>query len=460
MAANITAGLGRFIAGLEYGDIPTGALGVVRQGFADTVGVMIAGYREPAVTLLIAALQPQSGPSSLLLEDRSVAAPDAAWINGTAAHALDFDDVGMRCHPSAVLVPAILAEAEALGASGREMVAAFVAGYETIGELILREPQQHVVRGWHPTSVFGVIAAAAACAKLRRLDATGSARALALAASQSGGLVANFGSMTKPFHAGRAAQAGVISARLAAAGYTASEDALENRQGLLAAISPQGNVDLATDCSAGSDWTIIRHGLSVKRYPICNCAHRHVDAILELRSEHALVPEDITDIRVVINRRNHVVLKHHAPRTALEAKFSVEFAMAAAIIAGQVSLVQCVDDFVLRPDVQALIQRVSIEVHDEEDAVTGHAPFDWVAVESRRHGRLESRRVTHTKGSHRQPLSRGELFEKFASCLEYGNWPLAPAGLFDRLMGIEALPSAAGLLGRAAPAFARAAQSH
>src|SRR5262249_41974697 len=153
------------------------------------------------------------------------------------------DDVALRGHPSTVLVPAILAEAETLDVSGRDMVTAYVAGYETWAELVRREPGFHHGKGWHPTGIFGAIGAAAACASLRRLDPAKATEAIALGAAQSTGLMANFGTMTNPFHAGRSAHSGVMAARLAAAGFTASEDALEHPQGFLAAVSPAGEVD-------------------------------------------------------------------------------------------------------------------------------------------------------------------------------------------------------------------------
>src|SRR5690606_34228890 len=162
----------------------------------------------------------------------------AALVNGMAAHILDYDDVALDGHPSAVLVPAILAQAEAGSVGGAQMIEAYVAGFEVWAELQAREPGHLHEVGLHPTAVFGAVAAAAACASLRRLDAAGAAAAMAMAASMSAGLVANFGTMTKSFQVGRAAQSGVIAARLAQAGMTASPDALEHDSGFLAALSP------------------------------------------------------------------------------------------------------------------------------------------------------------------------------------------------------------------------------
>ena len=268
MADALTRSLGDFVSSLRLEAIPTDALRTVHTGFADTVATMIAGSVEDPPNILRKVLAPPAGDASLYLTGPRVPAPEAAWINATAGHALDYDDVALRGHPSTVLVPAILAEGESLGATGAQLATAYVAGYEVWAELLGRDPDQHHQKGWHPTGIFGSIGAAAACASLHGLDAQKAAHAIALGASHSGGLVANFGTMTKPYHAGRAAHAGIISARLAAAGFTASPDALEHPLGFLAAVSPKGAADRTSPARAGRDWQILTQGLSVKKYPL------------------------------------------------------------------------------------------------------------------------------------------------------------------------------------------------
>src|SRR3954466_10386017 len=239
----LTRELGRFVAGLTFERLPAEAVEIARTGFIDTIATMIAGAQDPAPQLLRKGLAPASGIASLYFSGETATAPEAAWINGTAGHALDYDDVGCRGHVSTVLLPAILAEAETLGLGGREMFAAYVAGYETWAELARRDPGHHHAKGWHPTGIFGAIGAGAASAALRRLAPEQAIMAIALSASQAGGIMANFGTMTKPFHAGRASHAGLVSARLAELGFTAAADALEHKQGFLSAVSPEGRVD-------------------------------------------------------------------------------------------------------------------------------------------------------------------------------------------------------------------------
>jgi 2-methylcitrate dehydratase PrpD len=405
---------------------------------------MIAGRNEDAPQILRRTLGVGSGgEATLYFSDLRAPAPEAAWINGTAGHALDYDDVALRGHPSTVLVPAILAEGEALDASGEDMVTAYLAGYEAWAELAWREEGFHHVKGWHPTGIFGAIGAAAACASLRRLDATAAAMAIALGASQSAGLMANFGTMTKPFHAGRSAHSGVMAARLAAAGFTAHLDALEHPQGFLSATSEHGKTDRATEpAKLGTDWRILTEGLSIKKYPTCYCTHRAIDGALTLFKDHPVTGEEVKEIRVAISDRFATILRNHRPKTGLEAKFSMEFAVSSALVAHRVGLPELTDGFVRRRDVQALIERVRIDTTTEYDPDnSGAAPFDQVTVTLTSGRTLEGPQVRRATGHAELPLSDVELFEKFQGCLEAGGARERASALFDRLMALEKTPA-------------------
>ena len=359
--ASLTAELASFVSGLDLADVPQAAQAVARMGFADCFGVMIAGAREPVVSLVDRELTAADGAdqASLIpsLARRNVA--DAALVNGVAAHVLDYDDVTLDGHPSAVLVPAILAQAEALQSSGSELLTAYVAGYEVWAELLVREPVPLHRKGWHPTAVRGTVAAAAACARLRRLGSDETAMALAIAGSMAGGLVANFGTLTKCFQVGRAAQSGVIAARLAQAGLTGAADALEHRSGFLAAFSPGGQPDLARSLDGSrKEWHLERQGLNLKRYPICYATHRAIDAAVELATRHDLHHSRVERISVCTGEMQMLMLRNERPKTAFEAKFSMQFAMASSLVARNVGLSQLNDEFVRSPEVQALIPRV------------------------------------------------------------------------------------------------------
>ena len=436
----LTRDLGGFVAGLSFEQLPAEAIDVARTGFIDTIATMIAGSCDAAPQLLKRALNPPPGKATLYFTGETAPAPEAAWINGTAAHALDYDDVAVRGHPSTVLVPAILAEAEELGASGSDMIAAYVAGYEVWAELSRRDPDDQRPKGWHPTGIFGVIAAAAACARLRGLDAERTTMALALAASQAAGLMANFGTMTKPFHAGKAAHDGLVSARLTEAGFTAAADVLEHPQGFLFAISPEGRVDRDSPPTLGKPWHIVTNRLGIKKYPACYAVHRSVDGMLDLLKQRPVKPEEIKRITATLSKTRAIMLRNHRPQTGLEGKFSMEFAMAASVIARRASLAEFTDNFVRRPDVQALMQKVEIEANENYDPQwSGAALWDQVRVELVGGETIESAQVHRARGAAELPLSDGELFEKFGTCLEAGSARIAPEVLFGRLKNLEAL---------------------
>jgi 2-methylcitrate dehydratase PrpD len=437
---SLTQSLGRFIADLSPNRLPEEAARIVRMGFIDTIGTMIAGRDEDSVRILTETLAPGDGRATLTFGDRHAPAPEAAWINGTAAHALDYDDVALRGHPSTVLVPAILAEAEHLGSSGADMITAYVAGYETWAELFRRDTGLLHQKGWHPTGLYGAVGAAAACAKLRKLDAQKSAIAIALGASQSAGLMSNFGTMTKPFHAGKSAHAGIIAARLAEAGFTANTDALEHPQGFLHAISPTGAEDRSSDSKAGTEWAILSQGLGIKKYPTCYCTHRAIDCMLDLVNTSPIKAEEVEGITVSISDYFSTVLRNHQPDTGLAAKFSIEFCMASGIVAQRVGLRELTDGFVQRPDIQALMKKVEIvTTADYDPELPGAAPHDQVTVRLSGGRTVTGEPVARATGHPSRPLSDQQPYDKFADSLDAGHSPVPAAVLFKRLSAIQSI---------------------
>jgi 2-methylcitrate dehydratase PrpD len=449
--APVTRQLGAFVASVRSRNVPAEAFETAKLGFTDCVATMLAGSVEDAPKILREALEAPRGSSSLFLTRDSAPALEAALINGTAAHALDYDDVALRGHPSTVIVPAILAEAEALGSSGRDMVLAFIAGYEVWAELAWRDPDNHHFKGWHPTGIFGAVGAAAACALLHGLDAEKSAHALALGASGSAGLMANFGTMSKPFHAGQSARAGVLAARLAKAGFTGALDAIEHPQGFLAAVSPGGKVDRVSAATAGDQWRIVESGLNIKKYPLCYCTHRALDCMLDLVKEHPIRADDVADIHVLTSRRNATILRNARPQTGLEAKFSMEFAMASAIVAGSAGLKELTDGFVLRPEVQALFPKVRMELDDRaHPTMPGHSPYDVVTVTLKDGRRIASKQVSEARGAKLAPLYEGELEAKFRDCFAIARPSADHAALFGALQRLETVRSVGALVEAAA----------
>jgi 2-methylcitrate dehydratase PrpD len=444
----LTAELGRFVAELTLARVPERGREIAKTGFADCFGVMIAGAADPTPALVDRVLSRGDGGSdqaALFPSDERRSTADAALVNGVAAHVLDYDDVALGGHPSAVLVPAILAQAEASRASGADMLTAYIAGYEVWAELMLREPVPLHEKGWHPTTVRGTVGAAAACAKLRGLNAAATTSALAIASSMASGLVANFGTMTKSFQVGRAAQSGLLAAKLAHAGLTASLDALEHRAGFLAAFSPAGNPRRDQPLTIGNEFQIVRRGVNIKRYPVCYAAHRAIDATLELAEKNGLKAEDVAAIQVATGQNQLLMLRNAAPQTALEAKFSMQFALASALLVGKVGLPELTDDFVRQPAVQTMFPRVSFETTTATMEGSALAPSDAVELVTRHGLSFKSGEVFYAKGSHQLPLSRQELWTKFADCLGADVPDDAKARAFGNLMILERLKGPAEL---------------
>ena len=419
---DLTAALARFTCAPPFSTVPMDVAAVIESGFIDTTATMIAGRSEPVVDIVKEHLSDriaQRGESSVLFGVARAAAADAALINGTAAHALDFDDVALGGHPSTVLVPALLAEGEALGASGAELLRAYLVGYEVWAELISRDADPHHVKGWHPTAVFGTVGAAAAVTSLRRLPFEVARNAIALAGSMAGGLVANFGTMTKPFHAGRAASAGIDAVRLAMRGMTAAPDAMEHHAGFLNAISPRGRVDLDRPPERlGQDLRIREAGLSIKQYPICYATHRVIDGVIDAARRENLSADQVAMVHAQIGKTQASMLRNHAPQSGLEAKFSLEFAVASSLIAREVGLAQLTDAFVRRSDVQAAMKKVSTITVDSTCTVEPIFAFaDRVRIELNNGRTIDTGDIRFARGNANLPLTRDELKRKFMSCV-------------------------------------------
>jgi aconitate decarboxylase len=416
--SGLTQALGEFVANLRADHLAATIFPTVRRGIADYIGVLCAGRDEPVVGHALAMIPESSSRASQLLVDRGRASPpDAAFVNATAGHALDYDDTGLDGHPSVVLGPVVLAGAEALGLTWRDAVTAYVAGYEVWAELIGRDTDKHHGKGWHPTAVFGAVASAAAAAKMSGLDARQSAHALGIAASMSSGLVANFGSMTKPLQVGWAARNGMLAAQMAKRGVTCTFDALESPRGLLAALSPRGRVRLDGAIDAGSEWQIARQGLNIKRYPVCYAAHRAIDAVLSIREEVLEHSSEVREIIVTLGHLQAAMLRSERPVTSLDAKFSIQFVLACALLRGKVGLADLETRHVLSEDIQSLLRRVRVEATQEQDADDPlFSPADQVQVRFVDESSRTSPPIRLAKGHAHHPLSDAELRLKFMDC--------------------------------------------
>jgi aconitate decarboxylase len=348
-------------------------------------------------------------------------------------------------------VPALLAESEAIGACGADLLRAYLVGYEVWAELIGRDADSHHIKGWHPTAVFGTVGAAAAIASLHRLSIEACRNAISLSASMAGGLVASFGTMTKPLHAGRAASSAIEAVRLAMGGVTAAHDAIEHHAGFLKAISPKGQVDLERPADGlGRSLRILESGLSVKKYPICYATHRVIDAVIDLARKHDLRPDNVESVEASVGVAQASMLRNHTPVTGLEAKFSLEFAVASALIARSVGLAQLNDDFVNRPDVRAAMRKVETATVPTTCPIEpAFALSDRVRIRLKDGQRLDSGEIRFARGNAKLPLREEELKAKFFGCVA-GAEDIDADALYARLAGLASLQDVRGLVAETA----------
>ncbi len=438
----VTSMLAEFIGKSRFEDCPPGAVDAARGAIIDCLGVMLAGSAEPAARIVQTVAQVEGGAplATVVGTGRRTGAVWAALANGTAAHALDFDDTNfaMLGHPSAPVLAAALAAGELALAEGRDLVHAFLLGFEvetTVAEVINPAHYEH---GWHSTCTLGTLGAAAAASRLLGLDAAQTATALAVAASQSSGLKENFGTMTKPFHAGHAARSGVLAALLAREGWTASEQALEGPQGFLSVFS-SGRRDLFPIETLGAPWKILSTGVAVKPFPSCACTHSIIDGALELKRTHALAPEQIASVTIGVNKVVPRILIHSSPTSGLEAKFSGEFSAAAALVEGRVGIATFSDDKVRDPAIRGLMSRVTMAVDpDIPGELERHM---WTRLTIRlTDGRALSIGPRQVPGHPGNPLTPAALQDKFTECAGLVLPPDRVDTLAEMLERLEACP--------------------
>lgn len=445
----LTQELAAYVAHPTFGDHEQSACDIAKTGFIDTIGTMLAGCHEPVVRIMLAHVASTQGPGEAPVPFAGLMLPtaQAACINGVAAHALDFDDVALSAHTSTVLVPAILAEGHLLDVSGREALRAYVVGYEVWAELFAREPDQYHLKGWHPTGVFGTVGAAAAVAYLHRLPEAQARQALAIAASMASGLVANFGTMTKPLHAGRAAACAIEAVRLSKLGLTSAPDVFEHPVGYLNALSPAGRVDRTRPAAdLGKTLRILETGLSIKQYPVCYSGHRVIDGVLAIAERENLQPDQIRNVRVTIGPAQASMLRNHRPQTGLEAKFSAEFAVASALVARQVGLAQLSDSFVAQDDVRGLMGKVVVDITERPCPIDPAFSYaDRVVIELTDGRSFDSGDIRFAQGNAKLPLDAAGLRQKFMDCIAAGVSSTgarsgADSGLYERVAQLQTLP--------------------
>ncbi|UDY24595.1 MmgE/PrpD family protein [Nocardioides sp. Kera G14] len=413
----------------------------------DTLGVAIAGSTTEAARVIAAwaADIPSVGAAPVWGTGTRAAPADAALVNGTASHALDWDDASpsVPMHPGAVLVPALLAQAVTTEVTGAQLVEAYHVGaavFRAVSEAL--PVNASVARGWHNTATSGRLATAAALANLTRLDTVATEHALGLVASMSSGSVTNFGTMTKPLHAGLAARDGVVAVSLAARGFTADRTQLEDVHGFFAQYGERRPDLLAALPDRLEHWyDAWPTDWSIKRYPCCYGTHHAADAALDLRDR--LDVADIERIDVSMYAADFGILTVGRPTTGLEAKFSLEYVVAVALLRGAVTLADFEDAAIPDPAVEALRARIHV-VPDEDEP----ARFASLRV-TLRNGRVLHTRTDLTRGDARNPMTHDEVRAKFVGACRSAGWPEESAtDAADQLLALASHASVSQMVAR------------
>ena len=447
-----TARIAEFVVKTALDDCPAEALPLVRRATLDTIGVMLAGAGEPVARIVRRAAQTEGGvPLCTVVGTRLRTSPTwAALANGTAGHAHDFDDTNFALmgHPSVPLLAAALACAESETADGAAVAAGYIIGFEVSATIGTALNPAHYTRGWHATSSIGTLGCAAAAARLLGLDAAQTRHALGLAASLASGLKENFGSMTKPYHAGHAARNGVWAALLAREGLTASDSALDGKQGYTMAVAGGASLDRALD-GLGQRWHVTSSRIAVKPYPSCALTHSTIDALLDLRATRPLALEQIVEVEVGVNHVVPDVLQYPSPTTGLERKFSMQFCAATALVEGGLGLDSFEDGAVRNSAVARLMKRVTMVVDPKlPDGLEQHA---WTRVTLRlAGGETIAIPPRGARGHPDHPLTDAQLREKFLGCARVVLPPDEAAGIAEQIDHLETIPDIRALTARLA----------
>ena len=449
---SLTDSVAGFVVDTRPADVPADVAHLGKRSVLDGIGLALAGAASECGHIAqkyLANLDIESNKGSTVIgSGLRLPARFAAFANGLAIHADDYDDTqlavakdrvyGLLTHPTAPALPPALALAERDRRSGADLMLAYQVGVEVeckVAEAIMPRHYQH---GFHSTATCGSIGAAAAAAKLLGLNRETTRRALSIGATQAGGLRENFGTMTKPFHAGRAAENGVVAAEIAALGFTASPNGLEADRGFFRAAG--GGFDAAAiDRKLGSPWTFHSPGVSIKPHPSGSLTHPGMAVMIDLIRKNDIKPGQVKRVAVGTNHNMPNALIHHRPKNELQAKFSMEFCMAILLLERKGGLEQFTDDVVNRADVQDMIGKVDFAVHPEAEAA-GFDKMTTIIEIALTDGRVIKGQADFGKGSPANPMTDDELSEKFRQCAEWGKMPKErTATVLDMLWHVEAL---------------------
>ena len=415
----LTQRLAEFVIDTDAAEVPREVIDASRDAVIDTLGVALVGGLDEVGEIALKYVRDLGARPEATIWGTHVASSvaEAAFVNGIFGHALDFDDVhaNVHGHPSTTIVPAVLAAGETVGASGEAVLAAYAIGLEVAGKLGIAIGNGHYQRGWHATATTGVFASTAAAGRLLGLNVEQMRNALGLAASQASGLLRNFGTMTKPFHAGHAARCAVQSALLARAGFTADTSIFDGKSSFFATYSEKDAQPFEPLIDRmGKPWEATTPGMTYKRWPCCYCNHRPVGALLQMIAEHGIRADQVQAVEIGFPPGSDTALIHTNPQTGLEGKFSIEYVAAATVLDGKVGIDTFSDLMVQRPEVRAMMQKVRRYRVEDSKMYSGSIGYNDVTVRTTQ-GEYK-RREHRAPGSSEWPMSPAERDEKFMDC--------------------------------------------
>jgi 2-methylcitrate dehydratase PrpD len=442
-----TEKIARFIVDAGYEDIPRDAVEKAKRTALDCLGAALAGVAEPVSQTITGYVTNLGGPpqASVFGAGIKVSVPDAALANGVIAHALDYDDCGVKIgHPSVLVLPAVLSLGEHLRASGRDILTAYIVGLEVEGKLALHADFKLMQARLNHQTWYGSIGAAAACAKLLRLDVAKTRMALGIGANFACGLSANHGSMAGAMAAGNACRNGVVAALMAQEGVTANPNIIEAKNGFYDTLVDRDHYDAVRMAEGlGNPFYIESPGIGLKKYPSCYHTHRALDGVFQLLGEHRLSDKDIVEVDVGTSERAMRVLAFSEPETPYQAKYSMPYCIAAAVVDHQVTL----DTFTAHKMEDRGIVETRKKVHlSFPDLpiwpgladVGPDTEFVGNPVTIRTtDGRSYSARVDIPRGDPALPLTDDELLAKYRDC---GHSQLRPDEIqhsLDLVLGLE-----------------------
>jgi 2-methylcitrate dehydratase PrpD len=440
----LTERLAEKIVGFDKSQATKPALKAARTAIIDTVGVTLAGIPEPCTQILLDTPGVATSPGSSLIfgTSKRTSALDAALVNGTASHALDYDDFSgaLGGHQSVPLVPALYALAEERKLGGQKLLLAYIIGVEVEIRLARAVHNHHYDKGWHPTATLGVFGAAAAVSHLLGFDQEKTATALAIAASHAAGLKANFGTMVKPLHIGQTGRAGLLSALLAERGFTANKGVFEHHQGFLKVYNGDGTHDVERAfANWGDPLEIANETIGLKQFPCCGSTHAAIFMMQAIRNDEGVKADDVAKIELLPHGRRLRHTNTPDPQTNLQAKFSVQYACARMLLDGAVRLKDFEGDAHFEPEIQRLLKIT--EAHPHPD-MADDAELQWGAevIVTLKDGRKISRRVENMVGRGGEfPMTTDELWEKFDDCARRALPRDQIAPLFERLETIDSV---------------------